>query len=61
MTNVLGQINKLSHLAKYNKHYSLMNSHFSAESDSFCNTLFKAGMPSRSEGWGGLFKDDSTD
>jgi hypothetical protein len=23
--------------------------------------LSKAGMPSRSEGWGGLFKDESTD
>jgi hypothetical protein len=23
--------------------------------------LSKAGMPSHSEGWGGLFKDDSTD
>jgi hypothetical protein len=39
MSNVLGQINKLNHLAKHNKHYSLMNFHFSAESDSFCNTL----------------------
>src|SRR5215831_8418421 len=39
MTNVLGQINKLRHLAKHNKHYSLMNSHFSAECDPFCNTL----------------------
>jgi hypothetical protein len=23
--------------------------------------LSKAGMPSRSDGWGGLFKDESTD
>jgi hypothetical protein len=23
--------------------------------------LSKSGMPSRSEGWGGLFKDESTD
>ena len=34
MTNVLGQINNLSHLAKHNRHYSLINFHFSTENDS---------------------------
>src|SRR5262249_23028613 len=47
MTNVLGQVNKLSHLAKHNRHYSLMNSHFSAECDHFATLSTKEGSGSR--------------